>query len=95
MNTEIRSTLSTATALGLVSFVTTSAIVSSIAAPATVTGIGLLAVYGVIEIALASYAGPRFLGPLSAPSTESNGAPRAAVVVAFPSAGRRTLAHAA
>ena len=58
MTTNARNTL-TAAALGLASFTVTSALVSGLFATPTVVGFALLAVYGMGEIALLSYAAPR------------------------------------
>jgi len=58
MTTSIRSTFAAATALGLVSFVTSSAVFAGLFASPTLVGFSLLAVYGVAEIAALSYATP-------------------------------------
>lgn len=95
MNTNIRSTLSTAAALGLVSFITTSVLVSSIAAPATVAALGFLAVHGVVEIAIASYAGPRLIRRSSTRPDAAVTKGRAGAIIAFPAAAGQPLAQAA
>ena len=63
MTSSIRTTLSAATALGLVSFTATSALLSGPFATATLVGFAFLAVRGVLEIAILSYAAPRPLLP--------------------------------
>lgn len=95
MNTNIRSTVSTSIALGLVSFAVTSALVSSVAAPATLVAFGLLAVYGMIEITLVSYEGPHFIAPASSEPADAPQAARPRAVIQFPVAARRDLARAA
>jgi len=93
MNTNIRSAVSTSIALGLVSFTVTSALVSSVAAPATLVAFGLLAVYGMIEITLVSYEGPHFIAP-SEPAGAQLAAP-SRTVIQFPVTARQGLARAA
>lgn len=95
MNTNIRFTLSTSIALGLVSFAITSAIVAGVAAPATLAGFGLLAVYGMIEIAVVSYEAPRSVVPLPAQTAWPRQTERMATVIEFPSGGREAFARAA
>jgi len=95
MNTNIRFTLSASTALGLVSFVVTSALVSSLAAPATLVGFGLLAVYGMVEIAIASYASPRSTVSHHPVRTPARRVAATGAVLAFPMVARPTLARAA
>ncbi len=58
MTTHARTALS-ATALGLASFTATSSIASGLFATPTMLGLALLAVYGMLEITLLSYAMPR------------------------------------
>lgn len=59
MTSSIRSTLSTATALGLASFLASSAMFAGLFATPTLVAFSLLAAYGVLEIAILSYAMPR------------------------------------
>ncbi len=104
MNTTARSTLSTSTALGLASFTITSAFTAGAAAPATLLGFGLLAVYGLIEIVIVSYETPRFV-TLSTPvavraETARTVAParrhiRVPALIEYPMAKNTVLARAA
>ena len=73
MTTNTRTTLS-ATALGLVSFTATSAVLAGLFATPTVLGFALLAVYGVYEIAVLSYALPK-------PTTSARPAPAPVAVI--------------
>ena len=59
MTTSTRTTLSAATALGLVSFITSSTLFAGLFATPTLVAFSLLAVYGLLEIAILSYASPR------------------------------------
>lgn len=95
MNTNIRSTVSTSIALGLISFSVTSALVSSVAAPATLVAFGLLAVYGMIEIAIVSYEGPRFVAPAPAGPMGTRQPALVGAVIQFPVTARQGLARAA
>lgn len=58
MTSSTRTTLSAATALGLVSFTTSSAFFAGLFATPTLVAFSLLAVYGMLEIAILSYATP-------------------------------------
>lgn len=95
MNMHARTALS-ATALGLASFTATSAVVSGLFAAPTVVGFSLLAVYGLVEIALLSYAMPR-----KAPSRPSAPAPvrlgvvrRVPALIEYPVIRRREACRA-
>ncbi len=59
MTTSTRTTLSAATALGLVSFIASSTLFAGLFATPTLVAFSLLAVYGLVEIAILSYASPR------------------------------------
>jgi len=61
MTSSIRTTLSAATALGLVSFIASSTLFSGLFATPTLVAFSLLAVYGLLEIAILSYATPHAL----------------------------------
>jgi len=61
MKTTARFLLSAATGLGLAAFLVFSAFTAGANAPATVIAFALLAIYGMLEIAILSYATPRYL----------------------------------
>lgn len=90
MTTNIRTTLSSATALGLVSFTATSALISGLFATTTVVGFALLAVYGVFEIALLSYAAPKLTAarPAPAPAAVVRTTRRVPALIEFPVTSR-------
>jgi hypothetical protein len=61
MKTTARFLLSAATALGLTAFMLFSAFTAGANASATVFAFALLAIWGMLEIAILSYATPRYL----------------------------------
>ena len=95
MNTNIRSTLSTSISLGLVSFAITSALVASVAAPATVISFGLLAVYGLIEIAIVSYQAPRHPCSQHAATPSTHRSAHSGAIIRYPMGTCQGLARAA
>ena len=90
MNTTIRHSLSAAAGLRLLSFTITSAILAGLFSTAAVAGFALLAAYGVLEIALLSYATPTAVRPRAVAMPASTSA--APVLVAFPLAHRTACA---
>jgi len=60
MKTTARSIISATTGLGLTAFTLFSAFAYGTPAPATVLGFAFLSIYGLLEIAVLSYASPRF-----------------------------------
>jgi hypothetical protein len=84
MTSTTRSTLSAATFFGLVSFVLSSAIFSGLFALPTMVGFSLLAAYGVLEIAVLSYAGPHFIEPRCDREAIAAPARPVSAVIAFP-----------
>ena len=85
MKTNSRSVVSAAAGVGLAAATIISAVATGIAAPATVISFGLLAIYGLLEIAVVSYAPRR--------AARSSALPRIADVVEFPT--QNTQAQAA
>lgn len=79
MNTSLRSLLSAATGFGLAGFTVFSASTAGILADTTVIAFSLLAIYGLLEIAMISYTAPRFV---------SRNARRAAATVTTPELAR-------
>jgi len=59
MTSSIRTTLSAATGLGLVSFIASSTLFAGLFATPALVAFSLLAAYGLLEIAILSYATPR------------------------------------
>jgi hypothetical protein len=86
MTTSIRHTTSAATALGLVSFTASSALFSGLFATPTLVAFSLLAVYGLLEIAILSYATPheRALRPASAAIARIPTVRRVPAVIEYP-----------
>lgn len=96
MTSTLRSTLSASIALGLASFTLTASFVLGAADPATVLGFGLLAAYGVAEIALIAYREPRSIvapRPVSTTRAQTRSTPGA--ILTFPVSARAQLARAA
>ncbi len=61
MKTTARSIISAATGLGLAAFTIISAFTAGANASATVIAFALLAIFGMLEIAILSYSAPRFV----------------------------------
>jgi hypothetical protein len=90
MNTRIHFILSASVSIGLASFAGISAFLLGVAAPATLLSFGLLAVYGMLEIAVLSYQSPRLvrLRPRAM-------ATHTATIVNYPMEGASEVARAA
>lgn len=86
MTSSIRHTFSAATALGLVSFITSSAVFSGLFATPTIVAFSLLAAYGVLEIAMLSYATPheRALRPAAVAIARVRTVRRVPAVIEYP-----------
>jgi hypothetical protein len=61
MKTTARFIISAATGLGLAAFFLVAAFAAGANAPVTVIAFALLAIYGLLEIAILSYSTPRFV----------------------------------
>lgn len=93
MTSSLRHTLSAATALGLVSFTTSSAVFAGLFATPTVVAFSLLAVYGVFEIAILSYATPRVAKarPVAVPVAPVPTVRRVPAVIEYPELRRSAV----
>lgn len=97
MKTSAHSVISTTTALGLATFSIASAFTAGAAAPTTIVAFGLLAIYGLIEIAILSYTEPRVIGSVVRTTPRATAARRLVRVpalVEYPAVKRPDLAPA-